>query len=785
MDPSKLPPPASAQVDFDRDIKPLFESRCYRCHGPERPKSQFSLISRDAALKGGEHGVDIVPGQSAKSPLIYYVARLVEDMEMPPQGKGDPLTQEQVGLLRAWIDQGVKWSEAERVRTKMLFSVEPSFGWIGVSGDKQQFREQWGRKEGWSGGLEQFQFQETSADGIKLNAEGRVIANQDDYRVKVNLEKQDLGFVHLGYEQYRRYYDDTGGFYAPFATNAVSLGQDLSVDIGRAWFDIGLTLPNWPRIVIGYEYQFKEGAKSTLAWSDLASPLDLANAANPVAIYPNYKDLEERAHIVKLDVTHELAGVRLEDNFRAEFYDLDTRRVEFDATTAGSTPTTGTAYRENYDHFQAVNAFRLEKQLKDWLLLGGGYLYSKLNGDGGFSKDAFPASSLGPLASPIDPSNPIVIERESHVWNLNSLWGPWAGLTLSAGLQNEWTREEGFGQGLLQVLDPGQPTIQHLYSSQRDKAILQEDIGLRYTTIPFTVLFADARFRQEWIDHFERDQNSPTGDDFLRDTDATVDLKNVRAGFTISPWQRVSLGATYRHQRERTDYAHDLDTTPVPLDPSLGIIAGNGYPAFFRRRDLDSDEVEARLVLHPASWIKTTLKYQLIATDYRTVTDPSVLLGFDTPLPGGSIFAGNYDAHIYSLNAILTPWRRLNLSTTFSYSNTRTVSGVNGRVGVVPYEGDIYSVLSSANYIFNNSTDGNLTYVFSRADYRQDNQDQTLPLGIDYDRHGIIAGLTRRFSKRITASLQYGFFYYAEPTSGGARDFTAHAIFASWRVVFE
>ena len=53
---------------------------------------------------GGRHGIDIIPGDSAKSPLIHYVARLVEDLEMPPDGKGEPLTRDQIALLRAWID---------------------------------------------------------------------------------------------------------------------------------------------------------------------------------------------------------------------------------------------------------------------------------------------------------------------------------------------------------------------------------------------------------------------------------------------------------------------------------------------------------------------------------------------------------------------------------------------------------------------------------------------------------------------------------------------------------
>ncbi|MEI9963140.1 MAG: c-type cytochrome domain-containing protein [Limisphaerales bacterium] len=108
---NQLPPPANVTVDFDRDIRPIFETSCNRCHGPEKPRSRFRLDNRDSALKGGDENTDdIVPGDSAKSVLIHYVTRQVPDMEMPPDGKGDPLTPAQIGLLRAWIDQGAKWS---------------------------------------------------------------------------------------------------------------------------------------------------------------------------------------------------------------------------------------------------------------------------------------------------------------------------------------------------------------------------------------------------------------------------------------------------------------------------------------------------------------------------------------------------------------------------------------------------------------------------------------------------------------------------------------------------
>ena len=113
IDSTKLPPAGTNHIDFARDVQPIFERSCLRCHGPERPKSKFRLDNRAAALQGGEDNRDdIIPGDSAHSPLIHYVARLVKEMEMPPPGKGEPLTVAEVGILRAWIDQGAEWTGA-------------------------------------------------------------------------------------------------------------------------------------------------------------------------------------------------------------------------------------------------------------------------------------------------------------------------------------------------------------------------------------------------------------------------------------------------------------------------------------------------------------------------------------------------------------------------------------------------------------------------------------------------------------------------------------------------
>jgi mono/diheme cytochrome c family protein len=109
VDVSKLPPASDKKdLSFARDIKPLFDRSCIKCHGAEKQKGKLRLDSLEDTLKGGENGPSVIKGDSAKSTLVHSVARLVEDEAMPPEGKGEPFSKDEVGLLRAWIDQGTK-----------------------------------------------------------------------------------------------------------------------------------------------------------------------------------------------------------------------------------------------------------------------------------------------------------------------------------------------------------------------------------------------------------------------------------------------------------------------------------------------------------------------------------------------------------------------------------------------------------------------------------------------------------------------------------------------------
>ena len=101
-------------ADFAKDIEPIFQKHCHKCHGPRKQKSDFRLDLRATALKG----TAIVPGD-AKSQLLKFV-KLPEGDEhrMPPEGDG--LSTAEIATLEEWISQGANWPDSHAGRDARL-----------------------------------------------------------------------------------------------------------------------------------------------------------------------------------------------------------------------------------------------------------------------------------------------------------------------------------------------------------------------------------------------------------------------------------------------------------------------------------------------------------------------------------------------------------------------------------------------------------------------------------------------------------------------------------------
>lgn len=765
---ARLPAPASRQVDFATEVRPIFEQSCFRCHGPERPKSRFRLDNRAAALAGGSRGTAIIPGESARSALILYVARLDPEMTMPPEGKGEPLTTEQIATLRAWIDQGANWDGLE---SNWSLSVTPAVGFVTVQGNAAKFREHQWLRDGGRGGLESFSFHGLIAPETKLTLSGHALT--DDYLVEGLLEQPDTGFTRFGFAQFRKYESDTGGYAATLNPASFNLGRDLHLDIGRAWFDVGLTLPDWPRLVLGYEYQYRTGEKATLQWGPVGTqPPDVPNT-DARNIFPARKAIDEHTHVLKFDAEFERGGWRLEDSFRGEWTESRTDRVNANRSLIGVTDSLVTdTVSEGWQSFQGANIVRVEREFRDWLHGSAGHLYSRLRADADFSLEtlnpaglpyAFPQQSLARY------SQRIVLEREAHVANANALLGPWQDATLTLGAQAGWTRQNGTAEGFYDTFHV--PGLEFLnlhdpadFLADLDKATVEEHAAIRYTRLPFTTLFAEARWQQECLGHRERILADFT---FERDTDARSEAGDFRMGFDSAPSAWLKFGSQFRYFDKATTF-EDGDL----LDQS-------GYPTFIEALDRISREVTSRITLRPARWLTTTFTHRLVATDYHTTTEAFAQSAANDVSPGGRTFTGNYDAQIISFNATLTPWRRLHWFTTVSVQDIRSTAAHGRSDAVAPYRGETWSVASHGRFVLNEKTDLTAGYTFSTADYRQELAATGLPLGMDYHLHGLQAGWVSHRTKHLTLKLQYGFYQYQEPGAGGFNDYTAHAVLAA------
>ena len=101
------------KIDFARDIQPIFIKRCYECHGPDKQKSDLRLDQKPDAARGGKSGKPFwVAGKSSESQLVERITSTDPDEQMP--SKGERLSVGQIGLLRAWIDQGAIWPDEKK-----------------------------------------------------------------------------------------------------------------------------------------------------------------------------------------------------------------------------------------------------------------------------------------------------------------------------------------------------------------------------------------------------------------------------------------------------------------------------------------------------------------------------------------------------------------------------------------------------------------------------------------------------------------------------------------------
>ncbi len=626
------------------------------------------------------------------------------------------------------------------------YELSPTLQYRYVDGDENKFREDLWIRDGWAAGVKDFFLERSLKEEWTLRMEGHGIVPDEDYEILIRLNKEDLGFFQAQFTEFRKYFDDTGGFFRPFAVPVFDLNNDMHLDIGDFCLNAGITVPDLPRVVIGYEHRHKEGEKSLLEWGSVTE------GALTRKIFPSFEEIDEKTDIIKVDVDYTMSIVHLEDRLRYEWYKTNTNRFDEDKNLDAGTSKTVSIFEE-YDHDVLTNTFHLDSHITDTIYLSFGYLINDLNGDGLFNMVTTP---FGP--DPFDKNwhaEPIELDQESHVVNLNAQFGPYRRFSFYGGFQADVIDTKGHTNATLTEILPGQNIVspEARMHSRTDKNGFLETVGIRYSGIPYTSLYAEGKWRQQDIDQHEKEvEDAVTVFERLTDTD--VYRNRYTFGFSSSPIRNLTLSGRYRFRNHENDYDHKIDTDP-------------GYSAFINKQDLNTQEIQAKVSTRVITALKASFEYQRITTKIDTRSQTT---------PPSDVESGDYVADIYSLSVTATPISSLYLTSQFSYRNAKTESFDNGSLSVNACNGDVYAFMGTAVWALSKKTDLSLEYLLSWTDNFRDDSENGLPLGVTNIRYGLSLSCSHRLTDRIRVQAGYGFYKYDDDSNGGFDNYKAHVI---------
>ncbi len=110
-------------VTYEKDIEPIMVNKCHFCHTGTLKEGKLDMASYESLMKGGKRGAAVVPGKSADSLVVKFAGRTDKPI-MPPKNE-EPLSPEELALIKLWIDQGAKAPLSKREKPKVILSALP------------------------------------------------------------------------------------------------------------------------------------------------------------------------------------------------------------------------------------------------------------------------------------------------------------------------------------------------------------------------------------------------------------------------------------------------------------------------------------------------------------------------------------------------------------------------------------------------------------------------------------------------------------------------------------
>lgn len=654
--------------------------------------------------------------------------------------------------------------------------VEPVVGGFITSGNKAQAEQNNQSRNGMFGGIQDFHLGTGLGKNTTLSADGHALFDNHDYKLSLDLERENLGFLRLNYEQFRTWENGEGGFYPPSGMWYPLSDNALALDRGQISFEGGLRLENLPAITFKYTHTYRNGEEPSTSWG-YTHPDPLNNPGAVRGLSPSFYNIDEHSDIFQLDATHHFkatdfgAGLRYETGNLNQTLNLNQWPGE--PIHQGVTDQSSVSY----DLFNA-HAFT-ETWLKDNLMFSTAYSYSDLNNN--FTGSRSYQSDLGSAFDGFGYNN---LNGNSwvqdHVLNLNLYVRPTKNLSLVPSLRvqkedaNATASELETFQGTTAIPPDG-------HTDQSDLEVA-ERLDATYTGFTNWVCYA----RGEWTEGNgnlnEYGGLIPMGiNNEFQSVQSQIEenrlFQKYTAGLRWYPDRRVTVDVGGYYENHDYNYNFPLDST------TNNSLTTYRYPGYLVMQNFETYDGNARLTWRPLQNVSLVGRYEYQWSTVHTQPDP--ISG------SGDTESSRMISHIIAANANWSPWSRLSLTAGINYVLSETKTPASNYVPsgltaapVLAAQNNYWTVNFGSSFVVDDKTDLNLSYNYYRADNYGNNATVGVPYGAGAEEHGVTAEMVRRLTENLRLSLKYGFYRYTDEASGGNNDFTSHLILATMQYRF-
>lgn len=652
-----------------------------------------------------------------------------------------------------------------------VFELTPSFLFVGTKGDREKFEEDAWTSRNASGGLSGISFSKKLSHQDSLEFEGRAIAGNNDFDADFNLSREGVGSLVIAFKEFRKFYDGTGGFYAPFASLAnfpVELDKDIHLDIGSFKIEGILAKENSPEYSLSYEREFRDGAKSLVSWGTVTG--SVSRKVNPTFIY-----IDEVVDKFKLGIKWETNDSEAALQQSWEKAKSESSKINNQTLTLSTGALSSVRSKfENSDSDLYTTVLRFSKDLNKKAFVSFGLLYNHYIG-GSLEQITDTGTSSSNENHPL---NPAAIEQDAVTFLPNISLLPFKDLMASLGLKAEFVTKKGdsaYNRDYRTTAGANTPdgAIDEFVNIESDT--LQKRFSgfthLKYNGIKNAVFYAELGLERQLIDQFENQDsfgpNPASGSSFSRKTNTVIDKNDFTLGCKWYPAPKLNITLENRYKTGFIDNEHKFLTGDVV----------SGYRGFMDSMAFDSYIPGLKLNYRPFRWLAYNLAYAYDKTIYVIRTRAS-----------SAEEAAKYRAHVYSGEVTFSPYDYLYLSLFFQKKNAVTKTRANGESGSLVtqpnYNANFDVLRLNCSYGFSKSTTIEGGYAMYKTENFDDFSGSGLPLGLDNFSHDIFAGLKRSLGKGRSLEFRYTYKMYNENSNNNIDDYEAHLFYAAMKIKF-